>query len=88
MKGGNDLKVSPDEKWLAIRYSYSNKPWELYIQPNKPNAKAVQVTHSTTPEFESYPWRVPDVITFKNRYGSDVYAGFISPKMLTRLNRR
>ena len=80
MKGGNQVTLSPDEKWLAIRYSYSNKPWELYIQPNKPGAKAIQVTHSTTPEFESYPWRDPEIITFKNRYGSDVYARQYLPK--------
>lgn len=80
MKGGNDVTLSPDEKWLAIRYSYSNKPWELYLQPNKPGAKAVQVTNSITPEFQSYPWRDPEIITFKNRYGNDVYARQYLPK--------
>ena len=80
MKGGNDVTLSPDEKWLAIRYSYSNKPWELYLQPNKPGAKAVQVTNSTTAEFWSYPWRDPEIITFKNRYGNDVYARQYLPK--------
>ncbi len=74
MKGGNEVELSPDEKWLAIRYSYSNKPWELFVQPNKPGAKAVQVTNSTTEEFNSYPWRDPEMITFKNRYGTDIYA--------------
>lgn len=34
MKGSNEVTVSPDEKWIAIRYSYSNKPWELYLQEN------------------------------------------------------
>ena len=80
MKGMNDAILSPDEKWLAIRYSYTNKPWELYIQPNKPGAAAVQVTNSTTEEFRSYPWRDPEIITFKNRYGSDVYAHLYLPK--------
>lgn len=74
MKGGNEITLSPDEKWLAINYSYMDKPWELYIQANKPGAKAVQVTKSTTAEFDSYKWRQPDLVSFKNRYGDDVYA--------------
>jgi dipeptidyl aminopeptidase/acylaminoacyl peptidase len=80
MKGMSEVTLSPDEKWLAIRYSYTNKPWELYVQPNKPGAAAVQVTNSTTAEFNSYPWRDPEIITFKNRYGSDVYAHLYLPK--------
>ncbi len=79
-KGMNEVSLSPDEKWLAIRYSYTNKPWELYIQANKPGAAAVQVTNSTTEEFKSYPWRDPQTITFKNRYGSDVYAHLYLPE--------
>ena len=81
MKGMSEVTVSPDEKWLAIRYSYTNKPWELYVQPNKPGEGAVQVTNSTTAEFKSYPWRDPEIITFKNRYGSDVYAHLYLPKL-------
>jgi dipeptidyl aminopeptidase/acylaminoacyl peptidase len=80
MKGGNEIELSPDEKWLAIRYSYSNKPWELYVQPNKPGAKAIQVTNSTTEEFKSYPWKEPEVISFKNRNGKDIYARLYQPK--------
>ncbi|WP_233165649.1 S9 family peptidase [Pedobacter sp. ASV12] len=74
MKGGNEITMSPDEKWIAINYSYMDKPWELYIQPNKPGAKAVQITKSTSAEFDSYKWRQPDLVSFKNRYGADVYA--------------
>jgi dipeptidyl aminopeptidase/acylaminoacyl peptidase len=80
MKGLNDVTLSPDEKWLAIRYSYTNKPWELYIQPNKPGATPIKITNSTTDEFKSYPWRDPEIITLKNRYGSDVYAHLYLPK--------
>ena len=40
MEGNNDVILSPDEKYLAIRYSYSNKPWELYVMPNQAGAKA------------------------------------------------
>ena len=74
MKGGNEVTLSPDEKWLAINFSYMNKPWELYIQANKPGAKAVQVTQSESAEFKSYAWREPEMVSFKNRYGTDVYA--------------
>jgi len=80
LKGMNEVSISPDEKWLAIRYSYTNKPWELFIQPNIPGAKAVQITHSVSEEFQSYPWRDPEIITFKNRYGKDVYAHIYTPK--------
>ena len=79
LKGGNEVTLSPDEKWLAVRYSYTTKPWELYLQENKTGAKPVQVTSSTTPQFKSYPWREPEMITFKNRYGSTVYAQVMQP---------
>jgi dipeptidyl aminopeptidase/acylaminoacyl peptidase len=65
---------------LAIRYSYSNRPWELYIQANKPGAKAVKITNSVSAEYLSYPWRDPEIISFKNRYGADVYARLYQPK--------
>lgn len=80
MKGGNEVSLSPDEKWLAIRYSYSNKPWELYIQENKPGAEARQVTQSGSEEFLAYDWRAPEVISFANRHGDDVYARIYQPE--------
>ncbi|HZG25802.1 MAG TPA: prolyl oligopeptidase family serine peptidase [Chitinophagaceae bacterium] len=80
MKGGNEVILSPDEKWLAIRHSYTTKPYELFLQENKPGAKAVQVTKSTTAEFESYKWREPEMLTFKNRHGDDVYAQLMRPE--------
>src|SRR6201999_1238671 len=80
MKGGNEVELSPDEKWLAIRYSYTNKPPELFIQANKSGAKVTQVTNSTSEEFKSYAWRAPEIFTFKNRYGTDIYARVYTPK--------
>ncbi|WP_233164552.1 prolyl oligopeptidase family serine peptidase [Pedobacter sp. ASV28] len=80
MKGGNEITLSPDEKWLAINYSYMDKPWELFIQQNKSGASAVKVTKSTSAEFDSYQWRQPDLVSFKNRYGDEVYARVYAAK--------
>ncbi len=73
--GAHLVSLSPDEKWLASLYSYSNKPWELYIQENKPGAKPQQVTHlARSEEFASYNWREPEVISFPASDGANVYA--------------
>jgi len=79
LTGANEVNLSPDEKWLAIRHSYSNKPWELFIQENKVGTKPIQITNSTTGEFNSYNWRDPEVTTFKARDGADVYTRIYKP---------
>lgn len=79
MTGANEVTLSPDEKWLAVRHSYSNKPWELYLQEAKPGAKAQVITNSLSTEFASYAWRDPEVTTFKARDGADVYARVYRP---------
>ncbi|GHA69344.1 peptidase S9 [Pontibacter akesuensis] len=80
MTGAHEVSLSPDEKNLAIRYSFSNKPWELYVMDNKKGAKPKQVTESLTDEFKSYNWREPEVISFKASDGADVYARIYQPK--------
>lgn len=80
--GAHQATISPDEKWIAILYSYANKPWELYLQPNtsaKP-AKPIQVTRlAQSEEFRSYPWRDPELITFTARDSAKVYARLYRP---------
>jgi dipeptidyl aminopeptidase/acylaminoacyl peptidase len=80
MPGSNQAFVSPDEKMLALIYSYSNKPPEIYIQENKPGASAIKVTSSPAPEFWNYAWINPPIVTFKARDGAEVYARFYEPK--------
>ena len=74
MEGNNEVTLSPDEKYLAIRYSYSNKPWELFVMPNKIGAKAAKVTDSTTDAFKAYNWREPELVKFKASDGVQVPA--------------
>lgn len=87
LTGAHEPELSPDEKWIAFRYSYSNKPWELYLMENPPPGKPVktegkarQITQSLSEEFKSYPWRDPVVTTFKARDGAEVYARLYKPE--------
>ena len=86
LTGSNQASLSPDEKWIAILYSYSNKPWELYLQPNTAatgNTNKTKPTQITTlaqsEEFRSYAWRDPEVITFTARDSATVYARLFRP---------
>jgi len=36
MAGANQALVSPDERQIAWLNSYTNRPWELYVQDNRP----------------------------------------------------
>ncbi|HYQ57651.1 MAG TPA: prolyl oligopeptidase family serine peptidase, partial [Draconibacterium sp.] len=80
LDGGNEVTLSLDEKFLAIRHSEANKPWELYLQKNKPGSEAVQVTQSTTNAFNGYEWRTPEYITFNASDGAEVHARLYRPE--------
>jgi len=80
MTGNNDGVFSPDEKTVAIRHSYSNRPWDLFVMKNKPKTKAVRLTDSQTDEWKAYPWRDPEIITFSAEDGAEVYARLYRPE--------
>lgn len=82
MPGNNQATISPDETSLAIVRSYGNRPPELYIAPNRPNASAAEVKQATTSpidEFFAYNWIDPPIVTFKARDGADVPARLYKP---------
>ncbi len=79
MEGRNDVTVSPDGRTLAVRYSFYNKPWELYVMDNKPGAGANQVTFSLSGEFNGYDWRIPELRTFTASDGEEVWARIYRP---------
>ncbi len=79
-EGGYEVSMSPDEKWIAYRYSYINKPWELYVQENAPGKKPIQVTNlSMSDEFKKYNWKEPKVTTIPARDGQSIYARIYEP---------
>jgi len=86
LAGNNRVSISPNEKELAILYSYTNKPWELYLMENKPDGKMIQVTKSLSKTFKTYPWRDPKIITFKAKDGAKVYARIYKPKANVKNN--
>lgn len=83
MIGNNEVTLSPDEQHMALLYSYSNKPTELYVMKNprfsKKTEPAKQLTNSTTEAFKKYDWRDPEIITFKADDGAEVYARLYKP---------
>lgn len=64
LTGNNEVSLSPDEKHMAIRHSYSNQPWELYYKPTIENEKETSLTNGQTEEFKSYKWRDPKIVHF------------------------
>ena len=80
MTGANDVILSPGENQAAILYSYTNKPWELFLQDNKPHGKTEQVTFKAqSDECRTYPWRDPELINITVRDGKQVPARLYRP---------
>jgi dipeptidyl aminopeptidase/acylaminoacyl peptidase len=82
MTGSSAGEVSPDDSTLGLVYSYSNKPHEMYLMPNRAGAAATQVTTTPTDEWRSFKWVDPQLITYKTRDGAEVYARLFTPEMM------
>lgn len=80
MTGNNQVFLSPDEKYMAIRYSFANAPWELYLKPTSPEATAEQLTQGQSEAFKAYDWRTPKFIKFKAEDGVKVPARLYLPE--------
>jgi dipeptidyl aminopeptidase/acylaminoacyl peptidase len=78
--GHHQAFVSPDEKKLAVIYSFTTKPPELYIQDLQPGAKPEQVTNSPAPDFWNYPWTDAPIVQVPARDGATVPGRMYKPK--------
>lgn len=80
--GGHQGTISPDNKTFGVVSSFANRPPEVFLVPNRANAPVIKVTTSTSPEWSTYQWVVPQLITYKSRDGKDVYARMFTPEMV------
>jgi dipeptidyl aminopeptidase/acylaminoacyl peptidase len=79
LAGGHSYVPSPDDRWFADVYSYTNKPPELYAQEARADAAAKKLTSSPAPEFWEYPWLDTPIATFPARDGAMVRAHVYKP---------
>ena len=79
LPGGHSAVVSPDERWMADVYSYSNKPPELYAGEARAGAAETKLTSSPKEEFWQYPWLDVPIVTFAARDGVPVRAHIYKP---------
>jgi len=77
--GWHDALPSPDGKMLADVFSMANRPPELFVSETRSPAAARQLTTSPTPEWLSYPWRDPELITIPASDGVQVPARIYRP---------
>ena len=81
--GGHSGTFSPDETKLAVIFSTTNRPPELFIQDNPLKNKKpvrIQITKSTKDDWNAYPWREAEVVTFKASDGVDEYSRIYKPE--------
>jgi dipeptidyl aminopeptidase/acylaminoacyl peptidase len=77
--GKHTATLSPDGRWIADIYSYTNRPPELYVQENRPLAESRKLTTSPAPEFSQYAWQDAPIVTFTARDGVKVPARLFKP---------
>jgi dipeptidyl aminopeptidase/acylaminoacyl peptidase len=77
--GKHAVVLSPDERYLADLYSYSNKPTDLYVQENRPQQDLKRLTTSPSPEFSQYAWQDPPIVMVPARDGIKVPARLYKP---------
>ena len=80
--GAHDGTIAPDNTIFGMVSSSSNRPPEVYLMANRAGAPETRMTTSTAPEWLTYNWVDPQLITYKSRDGKDVYARLFTPEMV------
>jgi dipeptidyl aminopeptidase/acylaminoacyl peptidase len=79
LPGKHTATYSPDERWVADIYSYTNKPPDLYVQENRPRVDETRLTTSPSPEFSQYKWQDVPIVKVPARDGVPVPARLFKP---------
>ncbi|HLK20909.1 MAG TPA: prolyl oligopeptidase family serine peptidase [Bryobacteraceae bacterium] len=77
--GSHTCVLSPDDRWMADVYSYTNKPPELYVQETRAGAAGKKLTSSPAADFWEYSWLDVPIVTFPARDGATLRARFYKP---------
>jgi dipeptidyl aminopeptidase/acylaminoacyl peptidase len=80
--GSNQGTISPDDSTFGLVTSTSNRPPDVFFQPNHAGAFATRVSTSFSPEWEKYKWVEPQLVTYKARDGAVVSARLYTPEMV------
>ncbi len=78
--GSHDVTISPDGRWYAVVYSYSNEPPELYLQAASPDATPTRITTSPTAAWRAHKWLDPEIVMIPASDGKQVPARIYRPK--------
>ena len=54
LPGKHTTTVSPDERWIADVYSYTNQPPDLFVQENRPDAEPQAAHHVARARFRRH----------------------------------
>ena len=77
--GQYDVTPSPDGDRLAVVYSYSNEPPELYVMQNRRGAPMTKITETPTDEWNAFDWIAPEIVEFRAQDGTMVPARIYRP---------
>ncbi len=80
--GSHTGTISSDNTTFGVVSSFSNRPPEVFVRPNRADAVSVKVTTSPSKEWSSHKWVEPQLVTYKARDGAEVYARLYTPEMV------
>jgi dipeptidyl aminopeptidase/acylaminoacyl peptidase len=77
--GSHRVTLSPDEKFMADIYSFTNKPPEVFSGENRAGAPEKKLTSSPAKDFADYAWLDVPIVKVPARDGAMVPAHFYKP---------